>query len=302
MRHIIISVCLSALILSACNRSNNHIDAYGNFTADEIFISSEAGGKIIKTYAREGDEVQQDNIAVQTDSLQFYLKVNELEARKEAAKAKLINIQAQVDVLEKQKSVLQGDLNRIKEMLADGAATQKQYDDLNGQIEVINKQKSSVLTNRLAIQAEINSIQAGINQALDMLNRTKIKFPVSGVILEQYARKGEVVGPGKAIYKLADLSEMKLKAYVSGQQLTGLKIGQDVTVYIDSPDGGNRKYSGKISWIASESEFTPKNIQTKEERLSQVYAIEIMVTNNGYIKINMPGEVLFSNEGNEESK
>lgn len=298
MRLIFITVSLLALVFSACNRSNNYTDAYGNFTADEILLAPETGGKIVKTYAHEGADVKQGEIAAQIDSVQYYLKVNELKARKEAAKAKLTNIQAQVDVFEKQKSILERDLIRIKKMLEDGAATQKQYDDITGQIEVINKQKSSVLTNRLAVQAEIKSIQAGISQARDMLNRTKVKFPVSGVILEQYAQQGEIVRPGKAIYKLANLNEMKLKAYVSGQQLSGLKIGQKVIVLVDAPDGGNKEYSGQITWIASKSEFTPKNIQTKEERLSQVYAIEILVNNNGYIKINMPGEVLFSS-GND---
>jgi HlyD family secretion protein len=283
-------------MFSACNSSNNYADAYGNFTAEEIILASETGGKVVKTYAREGTVVEQSEMAVQIDSLQYYLKVKELESGKKATKAKLINIQAQVEVFEKQKSILERDMNRIKKMLKDGAATQKQYDDITGQIEVITKQKKSVLTNRLAVRAEINSIQAGINQAQDMLNRTKIKFPVSGVILEQYAQQGEIVRPGKAIYKLANLNEMKLKAYVSGKQLSGLKIGQKVTVLIDAPDGGNKEYGGQITWIASKSEFTPKNIQTKEERLSQVYAVEILVNNDGYIKINMPGEVIFSSK------
>ncbi len=178
-------------------------------------------------------------------------------------------------------------------MLSDGASTQKQYDDISGQIKIIDRQIEVVQSNRFTIRAEIQAIQAGIFLAKDILSKSRVVFPTQGTILEKYVEIGEIASPGKVLYKIANLDKMELTAYVSGEQLSQVKLGQEATVSIDDVNGGLKDFKGKVTWIASQAEFTPKNIQTKEERLSQVYAIKITVKNDGTIRINMPGEVRF---------
>ncbi|MBN1117565.1 MAG: HlyD family efflux transporter periplasmic adaptor subunit [Bacteroidales bacterium] len=288
------SLFVATILVSACNSNNHKADAYGNFQATEIFITSEVPGRIVNVLFDEGEKGTTGQLAVEIDSVQYMLKVDELESKKQAALAKKANVLAQVSVYEKQKTLLEKDVERISNMLKDGAATQKQFDDLTGQIDILDRQINLVKTNLASIQAEVKAFEAGIAQAKDMLRRTKIYLPSNGTIIEKYAETGEVTGAGKAILKLAKLEEMELKAYVSEQQLSALKTGQELTVSIDNLEGDLTHYRGFISWISSEAEFTPKNIQTKEERLSQVYAIKVKVKNDGLIKINMPGEIRFN--------
>lgn len=293
MRQLHILSGLIIFISISCKNSNHEANAYGNFMADEIIVSSETNGRIVRVFAKEGDKVVTGDRAVYLDTLQSYLKVSELLAKEKAAKARLNNVNTQIAVYEEQKSVLQKDLGRIEKMLSEGASTQKQYDDVSGQIKVIDKQMAVVESNKLTINAEIQAIQAGILLAKDMLSKTKVVFPANGTVLEKYISIGEIAVPGKALFKIANLDEMELTAYVSGEQLTQIELGQTVTVSIDKAGGGLKDMNGKVSWIASQSEFTPKNIQTREERLSQVYAIKVVVKNDGSIRINMPGEVRF---------
>jgi HlyD family secretion protein len=281
------------LIVLSCNRNNQDADAYGNFEATEVIISAETSGQITKVNFDEGTTLKKGQLALAIDSTQYALKVNELKARLTASQSKRVNISAQVAVYEQQKQVAQKDLERIKKMYADGAATQKQLDDVNGQIDVINRQINSVNSNLQGIDAESNATNAGILQAQDMLARTKIYAPSDGTVLEKYTEVGEMAAPGKSLFKIANLETMELKAYVSATQLPEIKIGQTVKVSIDGSDGKMIEYQGTISWISSEAEFTPKNIQTREERVSQVYAIKVLVKNDGAIKINMPAEVRF---------
>lgn len=282
------------VLLAACNKGGGEPDAYGNFQATEIMVSAETSGRIVEMPIEEGQKIEKDAIAVIVDSVQYYLKWQELEAKKKAVQAKVPNIQAQVAVNEKQREVLKKELNRFSQMLKDGAATPKQIDDLSGQIDVLDRQILAVKSQLAGIQAEAAAIEAGIAQAKDRLGRTKHVAPVTGVVLQKYAEPGEVTAAGKALFKMADLTQMDLKAYISGRQLSQVKLGQKVTVRIDGAEGKLLPYQGTVSWIASEAEFTPKNIQTREERLSQVYAIKVSVDNDGAIKINMPGEVVFN--------
>lgn len=296
MNYTLTIIGIATLIVASCSDQNNKADAFGNFEAKEILIASEVSGRITSISVQEGQTALQGEIAVQIDSVQNYLKVNELKAKKEASVSKITNVKAQVEVYEKQKALLEKDRVRISNMFQDGAATQKQVDDLNGQIDVIESQINLVKTNLAAINAEIAAYETGISQAADMLAKTQIYFPANGTVVQRYAEPGEIAAPGKALLKLADLKNMELRAYVSGKQLSGLKLGQKVTVKVDNQLGKYSEYRGTISWISTEAEFTPKNIQTKEERLSQVYAIKILVENDGLIRINMPGEVLFTGE------
>lgn len=279
--------------LIACNHNNVATDAYGNFQATEIIVSSETSGKIISFDYKEGDVVEKGAMVVLTDSVQHRLKLQELKARRKAVMARKVNVFAQVEVYDQQLSVLEKDQKRVENLLKEKAATPKQLDDINGQISIINKQINAVESNLTGINAEVAAIEASMAQVKDMLSRTIIKSPVKGTILMKYSQAGEITAPGKALFKLADLTQMELKAYISGNQLSEVKIGQQVNVLIDGKNGDLKEYPGKISWIASEAEFTPKNIQTREERLSQVYAIKVLVENDGVIKINMPGEVVF---------
>lgn len=285
----IISIVLIVL-LTGCN-NNDKADAYGNFTSTEIIISAETPGKILVKNAEEGDKVTEGQLIYIIDTLQNSLKYTELLKRKNSISAKTSNFSAQIEIFEQQKKSLEADQQRISAMIKDGAATKKQLDDLTNQLSVIDKQIHQVGTNFASVKAEIESIDAQISQMEDIINRSKVKSPTKGTVLETYAEKGESVATGKSLFKIADLDEMELKAYFSGNQLPLLKIGSTVKVMVDNGEGGIAHYDGVISWISSESEFTPKIIQTREERVNLVYAVKIRVKNDGMLKINMPGEV-----------
>lgn len=280
-------------LLSACNKDSNLADAYGNFEAREILVSAETSGKIIAINISEGQEIQKDFIAVVIDSQQLYLKKEEIKAKQLAAISKKTNIEAQAAVYKQQLEVLLVERNRIDNMLADGAATSKQQDDINGQIEITKKQIIAVKSNLSSIMAEVKAFSVGIAQVEDLIERSVIHAPNNGVVLSKYIEEGELAPQGKALFKMADLRELELKAYVSGNQLSSIVIGQKADVFIDGIDGEAIRYDGVLSWISTNAEFTPKNIQTKEERLSQVYAIKVKVKNDGALKINMPAEVRF---------
>ncbi len=289
-----LQLLIIGFIFWSCNNGNSEADAYGNFQATEVIVSSETSGKIVLFDFTEGDILEKGSVVVKIDSVQYALKLKELKARKQAVIARKANVVAQVNVYMQQLQVLEKDQLRLKNMLKDGAATQKQFDDVEGQVSIIKKQISAVESNLAGINAEVVAIDASIAQAIDMKLRTKVKSPVKGTIIQKYVQEGEIAAPGRALFKVADLTNMELKAYISGNQLSSVNIGDDVSVYIDGDKENLKKYTGKISWIASEAEFTPKNIQTREERLSQVYAIKVLVKNDGAIKINMPGEVVLT--------
>jgi HlyD family secretion protein len=285
---------LSALMLAACNGNIPEADAYGNFEAKEINVSAETSGRIVKMNLSEGQSYNAGTEVLIIDTVQLDLKKKELLAKKYAAVVKKENVKAQEDVYKQQKQVLENDLKRIEKMLSAGAATSKQIDNLEGQIHVLDKQMLAVHSNMVGIAAEVAVIEVGLAQVEDMLQRSRVKTPVSGVVISKYVELGEIAGPGKVLFKIANLDELDLKAFISGKQLSSITLGQKVRVAIDGSKEDMIFYDGIVSWIAPNSEFTPKNIQTKEERLSQVYALKITVKNNGAIKINMPGEVYFN--------
>lgn len=280
-------------LVVSCHRKTEIADAYGNFEAEEVLVSAETSGPVVKTLFNEGDEVKTGQLAVEIDSVQYSLKHKELIAKQQVTKARLNNLSAQSEVFEKQKQVAVNDLVRLQKMLAEGAATQKQLDDLRGQIAVLDKQMAAVVSNREGIFAEVTAIDAAIGQSGDMLRRTKVFFPSNGIVLEKYIDPGEMAMPGKALFKIANLKVLRLKAYISGLQLAEITIGDTVQVVIDGGGGEPIKYPGTITWVSSKAEFTPKIIQTKEERVNLVYAIRVEVMNDGRLKIGMPGEIFF---------
>lgn len=285
---------LTAIILFfGCKTNTEESDAFGNFEAETTIVSAETPGKILQFNVEKGQQMESNFVAAVIDTVQLKIKMQQIDAQKLAVASRRESIQSQIGVLNEQKNNLQINEDRIKKMLADGASTQKQLDDIQGQINVLDKQIASTKTQFTAVSKELEVLDAQQLSVTDQLNRCKVKSPISGMILETYARLGEITGPGKPLFKMADLSELELKIYISGAVLPNIKIGQTVDVLIDKTETENQTLSGKITWISSEAEFTPKIIQTKEERVKLVYAVKVTVKNDGTLKIGMPGEVRF---------
>lgn len=300
-----------AILVSACNNNTRKADAYGNFEAEERIVSAEGTGKILELHIEEGQTVKAGAILGRIDSTQIVLKIAQLQAAIRAVAAKSPAIAAQMAVFDKQSAAanttlatLEREQKRLQNLLKNDAATPQQLDQVNDQIanvrrqlELIAEQKNASNANlgvqKSGILAEIAPLQQQIAQLEDQLQKCRITAPASGVVLTQFAEVGEIATPGKPLLKTADLDRMILRAYVSGGQLSQIKIGQEVKVQIDGPDGQMIDKSGKISWVSPKAEFTPKIIQTKEERTNLVYAIEIAVANDGALKIGMPAEVTF---------
>lgn len=289
-----------ALFSGGCKDKNNQADAFGNFeAANEVVISAEGNGKILEFDLAEGMNLKAGDKLGLIDTTQLYLQKLQLQANIAALRAQAPNIPTQLKVLEEQLSAVEREKRRTENLLKSGAATAKQLDDVNANYEVLLSQidatRSSLGTQTQGLLAQIDPIKAQIKLIDDMIEKSVIINPVDGVVLTKYAQQFEFTGVGKPLYKIADLSKMTLRAYLSEDQLGSVKIGDPCTVSIDAPDGGLRDFEGKIVWVADKSEFTPKMIQTKNERVNLVYAIKIAVENDGAIKIGMPGEVRVGN-------
>jgi HlyD family secretion protein len=280
-------------IFVACSNNNDLSDAYGNFEADDVMVSAETTGKLLLLVAEEGSHLRAGDLAAIVDTTELVLKRNQLIAQQKVASSKTDNIHSQIEVQKQQLANLTIDKNRLEKLLKDGAATQKQLDDITGQIELVNRQISNINTQYITVRSEFEVFNAQIDQVNESIRKSRIYNPLDGVVLETFAETNEVVMFGKPLFKIADLSEMNLRIYVSGDQLSSIKRGQEVQVLIDKDKNSNAILSGKVGWISESAEFTPKIIQTKEERVNMVYAIKIRVKNDGSLKIGMPGEVRF---------
>lgn len=280
-------------LLSACSGNNGKSDAYGTFESTEVTISTESAGKLIFLKAEEGMELKKGDTIALVDTVQLALRRDEIIAQKKSSSTKLDNITAQIKVIEEQKKTSQVDKDRIVKLFKDGAATQQQMDDINGLLAVYDKQISSIETQNAQVLNEDAAYTKQIAQINDQIKRSLIINPDDGTVLTKYAEASEVVTLGKPLYKIADLSDIYLRIYVSGSQLPQIKLGQKVKVLVDKNEKENKEYEGIITWISSSSEFTPKIIQTKEERVNLVYAVKVKVKNDGTLKIGMPGEVKF---------
>jgi HlyD family secretion protein len=283
---------LAALItlLLSCNRNGDKADGYGNFEATEITISSEANGKLLFFKVEEGDVLQKNTVVGVIDTIQLSLQQDQLLASKNTIFSKSKNVLSQREVLMEQLKVAQIDQNRIENMIADKAATQKQLDDINGHIDVLKQQMRSVETQNAPIVNEVKGIEVQIRQVQDQIEKSIITNPVKGTVLVKYAEPNEVTSFGRPLYKIADMDIMELRVYISETQLANVKVGQEVTVKIDD-DKAMKSYAGTVSWISDTAEFTPKIIQTKEERVNLVYAVKVRVKNDGSLKIGMPAEM-----------
>jgi HlyD family secretion protein len=281
------------MLLAACSGKNDRSDAYGNFEVDDVMISAEASGKLLTFTAIEGKSLGKGELVAVIDTTDLVLKRSQFDAQKTSISARIDNIRAQIEVQKQQKQNLLTDKARIEKLLKDGAATQKQLDDVNGQIELVDRQIASINTQFASVNAELEVVNTQIAQLEESISKCKIYNPSEGIVLEKFAEPNEITAFGKPLYKIADMNEMILRVYISGDQLPNIKLDQEVEVLIDQDKKTNRKLTGVVSWVSETAEFTPKIIQTKEERVNMVYEVKVRVKNDGSLKIGMPGEVNF---------
>ena len=289
-------ILITTILLGGCKNTTDKADAFGNFDATEVIISAETNGRIIQFDSSEGTSIEKGAIIARIDTTILYLQKAEINAGMKSVLTRLSSINAQNDILNQQIENLNVNIKRIGNMLKDDAATQKQYDDLTGQVAVLQKQITSNNTQKASVSAEISVYESKEATINEQIKRCSVTSPLKGTVIEKYSEAGEITAAGKPLVKIADLSIIKLKVYVSGAQLGKIKTGQNCTVRIDNGEKGFTSFTGKISYISEKAEFTPKIIQTKEERVVLVYAVNIDVINNGTLKSGMPGEALFTAE------
>ena len=312
MKKIFISLMLLVLV-QACGNKKEVYDASGSFEADEVVVSSELGGQLIQLNVEEGDTLNKGQIVGVVDSTNLTLQKEQVKATIASLSEKTNNVQPQIELLQKQLQVQQSQLTnllhekeRTERLIKADAATGKQLDDINSQIDVLHKQmqvtrqqidvqRNNAGTQNRSILSEAGPLQKQAAQVQQQISKTKIVNPIDGTVITKYAQQGEITAPGKALYKIADLSYLNLRAYVTGAQLSQIKLGQQVKVLIDDGAKKYRTYTGTVIWISNKAEFTPKTIQTKEERANLVYATKIKVKNDGYLKLGMYGEVQLQN-------
>ena len=285
------------MLLTGCGNGNGKFDASGTFESEEVIVSSEAMGKLVMLNVEEGMQLKQNQLVGVVDTLQLYLKKKQLEATIKAVLSKQPDIATQLATIEEQIKTASIEKRRIENLIKSNAAATKMLDDINAQLELLDKQykatKSNLSITKQGLQNETYPLLAQIEQIEDQINKSIIVNPVDGTVLTRYAKQNEITTNAKALYKIADLSTMTLRAYINGDQLGEIKLGQKVKVYVDKGDGEQKELSGEIYWVSSKAEFTPKTIQTKDERAYLVYAVKVYVQNDGYLKIGMYGEVKF---------
>lgn len=302
---------LAVVILTSCNNGENKYDASGTFEADETVVSSMQAGKLLSLKVEEGVHLAKDSVVGLVDPQNLILQQQQVEESIKALNAKTADVTPQVQLLYDQLKVQEtqlANLNhekiRIENLLKADAATQKQLDDINFQIESLQKQMkvtrqqvavqvNNVNTQNRSVLSESAPLGKRAEQLKDLINKASVVNPINGTVLTKYVQEGEIVSSGKALYKIADLSTLKLRAYVTGDQFSKIKLNQQVKVLIDDGKNKYKEYPGTITWISDKAEFTPKTIQTKEERANLVYAIKVNVKNDGLLKIGMFGEVKF---------
>jgi HlyD family secretion protein len=282
-----------AIILTGCRNKADEADAYGNFEATEVIVSAETSGRIIRLDLTEGSAMAKGAEIALIDTVLFHLQKAEIDAAMNSVWIRTSSIIAQNAILEQQISNLEVNIARIGNMLKDDAATKKQYDDLTGQVEVLQKQIAANNIQKSSIAAELAVYESKKATLNEQIARGSVKSPLDGTVIEKYLEEGEMAAAGKPLVKMADLNVMKLKVYVSGARLGTLKTGGTCTVRIDDGAKGYRSFPGTITYVSDKAEFTPKIIQTKEERVTLVYGVTIEVKNDRTLKSGMPGEAIF---------
>jgi len=292
-----ITMASAALLLAACGNSEKEYDATGTFEATETTVSAEQNGTLLTFAINEGDEIEAGSEVGLIDTTQTWLKLQQARATQEVYQSQKPDMEKQTSATRQQLAKAQAEQQRYKELVADGAAPSKMLDDATNQVQVLQRQLaaqlSSLSTNTNALSKQMAATEVQIDQLRDQLRKCHIMAPLKGTVLEKYAERGEFVAVGKPLFKMADMEQVYIRAYVTSAQLQSIRTGQQVKVFADYGDGKKQEYDGTVSWISSRSEFTPKTILTDDERADLVYAVKVRVKNDGFIKIGMYGEVKF---------
>lgn len=289
-----IAICAA---LCACNRHNTKHDFSGYFESDQVVVSSEATGRIVCLDIAEGDSVTAGEIVGAVDSLQLYLACRRLEEQLSSLRSSRPDVARQTAAIKSRLTALRREEQRLHNLYAEGAATQKQLDDMAASIveldNQLSAQQSTLDKNVASLDGQRSALELELTAMKDNLAKCRLRSPVSGTVIAQYAHRGEFTSIGKPLFKVADLEQVYLRAYVTSGQLADIRIGTPVELHADLGGNHRRSYTGTVTWISSKSEFTPKGIMTGDERENQVYSIKIAVTNDGYIKLGMYGEGSF---------
>jgi len=282
----------------ACSSNDNLSTATGVFESTEIIVSAESSGKILSFIIHEGDKVKKGQVLGQIDSTQLYLNKLQVEANQLALLSGRPDIQSQLDVLKTEIATAEHEKERIENLLAGDAATQKQLDDINARLKVLHDNLKAKKTNleisTKAIDTQSEAMESQIDLINDQLERSTITSPIDGTVLVKYAEEGELTAMGKPLFQVANLQRMILRVYLTGEQLPNLRLDQSVKVLAEYGREGKKEYQGVVTWISDKAEFTPKTIQTQDERANLVYAAKIAVQNDGFLKIGMYGEIIVS--------
>ena len=301
----IAGVLFIVLLLTSCKSATNEVFASGYFEAVETIVSARGNGTIQYLNVEEGMDLQADTKVGQIDSTQIYLTIRQIQAQKGAVLSRKPDISSQTAILKEQLAHANRELIRVENLNAGGAATQKQLDDARSAVAVLNRQLSAQQTTldktSASVGKETNPLEVQISLLQDQLEKCRIINPVTGTVLVKYAEPTEMTAIGRPLYKIADLSTLQLRAYITGKQLGSLKLGQKVKVTTDLGKEKPAEYEGTVNWISNKAEFTPKTIQTHEERSNEVFAIKVAVKNDGFLKIGMYGEIAPPNLPNTEA-
>ena len=285
-------------MLVGCGNNEMEYDATGTFEATEVTVAAEQSGVLMMFDVNEGDELALGKEVGLVDTTQIWLKIQQAGATKEVYQSQKPDMEKQIAATRQQLAKAKQDQQRYKELVADGAAPSKMLDDATNQVAVLQKQLdaqiSSLNTQLSTLNSQLSTVDVQVSQLQDQLQKCHIAAPIKGTVLEKYVEKGEFVATGKPLFKMANTEQMFIRAYVTSAQLKDIKVGQKAKVFADYGDGQKKEYDGTVSWISSRSEFTPKTIQTDDERADLVYALKVAIKNDGYVKIGMYGEVRFN--------
>jgi HlyD family secretion protein len=296
-KRILIFITISIIAAFSCKNNKRDTDAYGVFGATEITVSSESNGKMLQFYMEEGKTYQQGEEVGCIDTVQICLQIKQLEASIAAAMARRPDLPSQVRTLYNQLEAANKEKNRIATLVAANAASSKQLDDMNAAIDMTNSQiaamESNLTITNKAIMEEVQAMYFQKLQLQDALTKCHIKSPITGTVLKKYIEPNELAFQGKPLFKIADLTNMYIKVYITEDMLSTIYLGQPAEIHIDMPKNQEKVIDGVVSWISSKAEFTPKMIQTKNERVNLVYAVKVSFENDGSAKVGMPGDVKF---------
>lgn len=288
---------LLVLLAASCVEGNKAYDASGVFESTEVTVSAEGNGKILSLDIQEGDRLEAGQIVGCIDTVQLHLSEVQLEASRRAVGSGWLDISRQIAALESQIGKQRQELDRFTKLEKAGASNRKQVEDIQAQIETLERQlaaqEESLNSSNRNVSGQADALEAQIEQIRDRIRKCVITSPVAGTVLAKYSEAGEFAALRRALFKVADIDNIRLRAYITADQLTTLKLGQQVRVFADQGSSGRKEYAGTLIWISDKAEFTPKTIQTRDERANLVYAVKIAVENDGLIKLGMYGDIKF---------